>query len=42
MSKIYVIGAGVKGHEEFGRRALELIQQADLLVGGERQLTLFP
>ena len=25
MSKIYVIGAGVKGHEEFGRRALEMI-----------------
>jgi len=42
MSKIYVIGAGVKGHEEFGRAALELIQQADLLVGGERQLALFP
>jgi precorrin-6Y C5,15-methyltransferase (decarboxylating) len=42
MSKIYVIGAGVKGHEEFGRRALELIRQADLLVGGERQLALFP
>ena len=42
MSKIYVIGAGVKGHEEFSRRALELIQQADLLVGGERQLALFP
>jgi len=42
MSKIYVIGAGVKGHEEFGRRALELIQQADLLIGGERQLALFP
>lgn len=42
MSKIYVIGAGVKGHEEFGRRALELIKQADLLVGGERQLALFP
>jgi precorrin-6Y C5,15-methyltransferase (decarboxylating) len=42
MSKIYVIGAGVKGHEEFGRRALELIKQADLLIGGERQLALFP
>ena len=42
MSKIYVIGAGVKGHEEFGRRALELIGQADLLIGGERQLALFP
>jgi precorrin-6Y C5,15-methyltransferase (decarboxylating) len=42
MSKIYVIGAGVKGHEEFGQRALELIRQADLLIGGERQLALFP
>lgn len=42
MGKIYVIGAGVRGHEEFGRRALELIGQADLLVGGERQLALFP
>ena len=42
MSKIYVIGAGVKGHEEFGRLALELINQADLLIGGERQLALFP
>ncbi|NJC87830.1 MAG: precorrin-6y C5,15-methyltransferase (decarboxylating) subunit CbiE [Desulfuromonas sp.] len=42
MSKIYVIGAGVRGHEEFGRRALELIRQADLLIGGERQLALFP
>lgn len=42
MSKIYVIGAGVRGHEEFGQRALELIGQADLLIGGERQLALFP
>jgi precorrin-6Y C5,15-methyltransferase (decarboxylating) len=42
MSKIYVIGAGVRGHEEFGRRALELIRQADLLIGSERQLALFP
>ena len=42
MSTIYVIGAGVRGHEEFGQRALALIKQADLLIGGERQLTLFP
>ncbi len=42
MNKIYVIGAGVRGHEEFGRRALELIRQSDLLIGGERQLALFP
>jgi len=42
MKKIYVIGAGVEGQEGFSKRSLELIQQADLLVGGERQLDLFP
>ena len=42
MNRIYVIGAGVRGHEEFGQRALELIGRADLLIGSERQLTLFP
>ncbi len=42
MNTIHVIGAGVRGHEEFGRRALELVGQADLLIGGERQLALFP
>lgn len=42
MSKIYVIGAGVEGQEGFSRRALELVQGADLLCGGERQLVLFP
>ena len=42
MTKIFVIGAGVEGQEGFGQRSLELIQKADLLVGGERQLRLFP
>jgi len=42
MEKIYVIGAGVAGHEEFGRRALDIIKRAELLIGGERQLDLFP
>ncbi|HXV20669.1 MAG TPA: precorrin-6y C5,15-methyltransferase (decarboxylating) subunit CbiE [Desulfuromonadales bacterium] len=42
MKKIYVIGAGVAGQEGFSRRVLELIGQADLLLGGERQLELFP
>jgi len=42
MNKIYVIGAGVEGEEGFGSRALELIESAQLLVGGERQLELFP
>ncbi|MDY0267588.1 precorrin-6y C5,15-methyltransferase (decarboxylating) subunit CbiE [Trichloromonas sp.] len=42
MNKIYVIGAGVEGHEGFSRRSLELISQASLLCGGERHLRLFP
>lgn len=42
MKTIYVIGAGVEGQEGFGSRALELIDQAELLIGGERQLALFP
>ncbi len=42
MNKIYVVGAGVAGQEGFSRRALELIEGADLLIGGERQLALFP
>ncbi|PLX98126.1 MAG: cobalamin biosynthesis bifunctional protein CbiET [Desulfuromonas sp.] len=42
MKSIYVIGAGVEGQEGFGSRALELINQADTLIGGERQLKLFP
>lgn len=42
MKKIYVIGAGVEGQEGFPRRVLELIGKADLLLGGERQLELFP
>ncbi|KIH76336.1 precorrin-6Y C5,15-methyltransferase (decarboxylating) [Geoalkalibacter ferrihydriticus] len=40
--KIYVIGAGVEGHEGFGSRSLDLIAQAAVLIGGERQLALFP
>ncbi len=42
MKSIYVIGAGVEGQEGFGSRALELINQADVLIGGDRQLDLFP
>jgi len=42
MNKIYVIGAGVEGQEGFSRRALDLVAQAELLIGGERQLDLFP
>ncbi len=42
MKSIYVIGAGVEGQEGFGSRALELISQAEVLIGGDRQLNLFP
>ena len=42
MKMIYVIGAGIEGQEGFSRRALELVEQADLLIGGARQLALFP
>lgn len=42
MKTIHVIGAGVEGQEGFSQRALELIRQAELLMGGKRQLALFP
>ncbi len=42
MKTIHVIGAGVEGQEGFSQRALDLISQAELLMGGERQLDLFP
>jgi len=42
MKKIFVIGAGVEGQEGFSQRSLDLIRKANLLIGGERQLELFP
>ena len=42
MKTIYVIGAGIEGQEGFSRRALELVDKADMLIGGARQLALFP
>jgi precorrin-6Y C5,15-methyltransferase (decarboxylating) len=42
MKTIHVIGAGVEGQEGFSRRALDLIESAELLMGGARQLALFP
>ena len=42
MKTIYVIGAGIEGQEGFSRRALELVAQSELLIGGPRQLALFP
>ncbi|MDT8419785.1 MAG: precorrin-6y C5,15-methyltransferase (decarboxylating) subunit CbiE [Desulfuromonadales bacterium] len=42
MKTIHVIGAGIAGQEGFTPRAQELIGQADLLLGAERLLELFP
>ncbi len=42
MKTIYIIGAGIEGQEGFSRRAMELVDQADILIGGSRQLALFP
>lgn len=42
MKRIYVIGVGIEGQEGFSRRVRELIEQAEILLGGERQLALFP
>lgn len=42
MKSIHVIGAGMAGQEGFTPQALELINQAELLIGAERLLALFP
>jgi len=42
MKSIHVIGAGIAGHEGFTPQALELIDQAELLLGAKRLLELFP
>lgn len=42
MKTIHIIGAGVEGQEGFSSRALDLIETAGLLIGGARQLALFP
>ena len=42
MKSIHVIGAGIAGQEGFTPQALELINQADLLLGAGRLLELFP
>lgn len=40
--KIYLIGAGIEGWEGFGSRALEVINSAELLIGHQRLLDIFP
>jgi len=40
--KIYLVGAGIEGWEGFGAKALEVINSADLLIGHQRHLDIFP
>ncbi len=42
MKTIYVIGAGIEGQEGFSRRALELVAQAELLIGGASSACALP
>jgi precorrin-6B C5,15-methyltransferase / cobalt-precorrin-6B C5,C15-methyltransferase len=39
---IYLIGAGIEGWEGFGSKALEVINTAELLIGHQRLLDIFP
>lgn len=40
--KIYLVGAGIKGWEGFGAKALEIIRKGDVLIGAQRHLEIFP
>jgi precorrin-6B C5,15-methyltransferase / cobalt-precorrin-6B C5,C15-methyltransferase len=40
--KISLIGAGIEGWEGFGSRALEVIKEAEVLIGHQRHLDIFP
>jgi len=40
--KIYLVGAGIKGWEGFGAKALEIIARGDVLIGAQRHLDIFP
>jgi precorrin-6B C5,15-methyltransferase / cobalt-precorrin-6B C5,C15-methyltransferase len=40
--KIYLIGAGIEGWEGFGAKALEVIDKAEVLIGHQRHLAIFP
>lgn len=39
---IYLVGAGIEGWEGFGAKALEVINSAELLIGHQRLLDIFP
>lgn len=40
--KVYLVGAGITGWEGFGSKAREVIAQADILLGHQRHLDIFP
>jgi precorrin-6Y C5,15-methyltransferase (decarboxylating) len=40
--KIYLVGAGIAGWEGFGSKALEVISRAEVLIGHQRHLAIFP
>jgi precorrin-6Y C5,15-methyltransferase (decarboxylating) len=40
--KIYLVGAGIAGWEGFGGKALEVIDKAEVLIGHQRHLDIFP
>ncbi|WP_298440230.1 precorrin-6y C5,15-methyltransferase (decarboxylating) subunit CbiE [Geobacter sp.] len=40
--KIYLVGAGIEGWEGFGAKALEVINEAEVLIGHRRHLDIFP
>ena len=40
--KIYLVGAGIKGWEGFGAKALEVITRGEVLIGAQRHLDIFP
>ena len=40
--KIYLVGAGMAGWEGFSSKALEIIAKAEVLVGHQRHLDIFP
>ena len=40
--KIYLVGAGMAGWEGFSSKALEIIAKAEVLIGHQRHLDIFP
>ena len=42
MEKVYIVGIGAEGAASLSAGTLELVRQAEVLVGGERLLAMFP